>query len=169
MDTNQVQTYSIFINPQHLNKLRENIWNDEPLPATLEFSKERYKIALMYRGSHIREFPKKSYEISFIKPGFFFSQTTIHLNAEYIDPSFMRNKLSFDFFMNSVFYRRKLGLFHCTLTGNLKDCIYRSKLSTNIFSEIADFLKARFFTQSTTMQTFRYTVRWTKTINIHWT
>lgn len=98
MDTNQVQTYSIFINPQHLNKLRENIWNDEPLPATLEFSKERYKIALMYRGSHIREFPKKSYEISFIKPGFFFSQTTIHLNAEYIDPSFMRNKLSFDFF-----------------------------------------------------------------------
>lgn len=98
MITDKIHTYSIFINPQHLKILRENIWNDEPVPATLEFNKKRYKITMMYRGSHIREFPKKSYEISFTKPAFFYRQTTIHLNAEYIDPSFIRNKLSFDFF-----------------------------------------------------------------------
>lgn len=98
LNNNIIQTYSIFINPKNLKILRENIWSDEPVPATLKHNNKQYKITIMYRGSHIREFPKKSYEISFIKPAFFFSQSTIHLNAEYIDPSFMRNKLSLDFF-----------------------------------------------------------------------
>ncbi len=98
MSSSDIQSYSIYIHPQDLKFLRKDIWDEEPVPAKLKFDKKQHHIEIMYRGSHIREFPKKSYEISFVKPKLFFGQTNLHLNAEYIDPSYIRNKLSLDFF-----------------------------------------------------------------------
>jgi spore coat protein H len=90
--------YKLFIKPMDLRELRRDIWIDEPLPAQLTIDGKRLDIDIAYRGSHIRDFPKKSYQVSFYKPKSFRGSKQIHLNAEFKDPSLIRNKLSFDFF-----------------------------------------------------------------------
>jgi spore coat protein H len=99
--TNQnLPIYKVFIHPKDLSELRKEIWSDDPVPAYLtpNQSKKKYEIDLVYRGSHIREFLKKSYHIKFYNPKTFHGLKEFHLNAEFKDPSMIRNKLSFDFF-----------------------------------------------------------------------
>ncbi|OZM56211.1 spore coat protein [Lottiidibacillus patelloidae] len=100
MTNHNLPIYKVFIHPKDLSDLRKEIWSDEPVPAYLtpNQSKKKYDIDIVYRGSHIREFVKKSYHIKFYKPEFFHGLKEFHLNAEYKDPSMIRNKLSFDFF-----------------------------------------------------------------------
>ncbi|MEC1524242.1 CotH kinase family protein [Neobacillus niacini] len=93
-----VLKYEIFINPKWLQKLEDDIWEDEHVPAVLKFANKRYKIGLTYRGNVIRKKKKKSYNIIFQKPYLFDGAHEIHLNAEYDDISLSRNKLSLDFF-----------------------------------------------------------------------
>nr|WP_182504153.1 CotH kinase family protein [Peribacillus huizhouensis] len=90
--------YKFFIHPLDFSELRRDIWCDDPITAKLNVNKKRYDIDLAYRGSHIRSFRKKSYHIAFHKPSTFRNAKEWHLNAEYKDPSFIRNKLSLDFF-----------------------------------------------------------------------
>ncbi|MEH7109689.1 CotH kinase family protein [Bacillus sp. JJ1764] len=90
--------YKLFIRPVDLKELKRDIWKNTPLPAQLSIDGKRLDIDVCYRGSHIRDFPKKSYQISFYKPAYYRGSKLIHLNAEYKDPSMIRNKLSFDFF-----------------------------------------------------------------------
>ncbi|WP_066066669.1 CotH kinase family protein [Neobacillus soli] len=90
--------YKLFIKPTDLRELKRDIWIDEPIPAQLTIEGKKLEIDLSYRGSHIRDFAKKSYQISFYKPTKFKGSKLFHLNAEFKDPSFIRNKLSFDFF-----------------------------------------------------------------------
>jgi len=94
----KIPEYKLFIRPNDLRELRRDIWIDEPIPAQLTIEGKRLDIDVAYRGSHIRDFPKKSYQVSFYKPKKFRGSNHIHLNAEYKDPSLIRNKLSFDFF-----------------------------------------------------------------------
>ncbi|ABO50028.1 spore coat protein (inner) [Desulforamulus reducens MI-1] len=93
-----IPSYSLFINPRDLRELRSDIWNNEHVPAQLKISNTSYQVEIAYRGALTRELPKKSYHLKFIKPETFAGGREIHLNAEYLDPSLMRNKLSFDFF-----------------------------------------------------------------------
>ncbi|MED0660915.1 CotH kinase family protein [Bacillus smithii] len=90
--------YEIYIHPKDFQELKRDIWNDEPLPAKLKIGKKKIDIDIAYRGSHIRKFEKKSYHIAFYKPKIYRGAKEIHLNAEFKDPSIIRNKLSFDFF-----------------------------------------------------------------------
>ncbi|MEB3100077.1 CotH kinase family protein [Ferviditalea candida] len=71
--------------------LEENIWSPKYVNAYLLKGNVREPIQLRYRGGHTREYPKRSYEI--VR-----GNETIHLNAEYDDPSLIRNALSFQFF-----------------------------------------------------------------------
>jgi spore coat protein H len=96
--TAKLPHYKLFINPYDLRELKRDIWIDEPIPAQLTIDGKRLEVDIAYRGSHIRDFLKKSYQVSFYKPKKFRSSNHIHLNAEYKDPSLIRNKLSFDFF-----------------------------------------------------------------------
>jgi spore coat protein H len=91
-------SYSLFIHPKDVQELRADVWCDDPVPAKLKVGKQQYEIDIAYRGSLIREFPKKSYHIQFYQPRLFHGAHEFHLNAEYLDPSMMRNKLSLDFF-----------------------------------------------------------------------
>lgn len=90
--------FRLFIHPQDINELRRDIWIDEPVPARLAIQKKKLEVDIAYRGSHIRKFEKKSYNIKFFKPKRYRNAVEIHLNAEYKDPSLIRNKLSLDFF-----------------------------------------------------------------------
>ncbi|MCH7322035.1 CotH kinase family protein [Solibacillus sp. MA9] len=93
-----IPEYQLFIHPIDLSELRKDIWCDDPIPAKLTINKRKYDIDIAYRGSHIRDFRKKSYHISFNKPSTYRNAKEIHINAEYKDPSLLRNKLSLDFF-----------------------------------------------------------------------
>ncbi|HEX6923680.1 MAG TPA: CotH kinase family protein [Bacillales bacterium] len=90
--------YSIFVRPYNLEALGEDIWQEDLVPAKLEIKEKPYIIGFVYRGSHIRKFPKKSYYCKFLQPNRFLGAKEIHLNAEYMDLSLIRNKLSLDFF-----------------------------------------------------------------------
>lgn len=95
-----IPNYNIFINPRELRELRRDIWSDDHVPAKLKVGNVTYQIEIAYRGALTREMPKKSYHISFIKPATFAGGRELHLNAEYLDPSIIRNKLSFTFFQS---------------------------------------------------------------------
>lgn len=90
--------YRLFIHPLDLNELRKDIWIDDPVSAKLTINGKKFEVDIAYRGSHIRGFPKKSYQVSLYKPTTYRNANVFHLNAEFKDPSFIRNKLSFDFF-----------------------------------------------------------------------
>ncbi|PZD95092.1 spore coat protein CotH [Paenibacillus sambharensis] len=62
------------------------------IPVSVTSGRRVYQAVLMVRGGHTRSCPKKSYELR-IKGGH-----TFHWNAEYEDPSMIRNALSFHFF-----------------------------------------------------------------------
>ncbi len=95
-----IPTISIFIESRHLEELEDNVWDEESHPARLVVDNTSYDIGITYRGDHIRNFPKKSYRIDFGTYNEEFKGREVHLNAEYRDPSLIRNKLSFDFFRN---------------------------------------------------------------------
>lgn len=97
-DEYKMETFKLFIHPADLKELKSDIWCDEPVSGQLKLGGKKFDIDVNYRGSHIRKFRKKSYEISFVKPNKYRGAKILHLNAEYRDPSLIRNKLSFDFF-----------------------------------------------------------------------
>ncbi|MEK5393146.1 CotH kinase family protein [Margalitia sp. FSL K6-0131] len=94
----QMINYHLYVHPLDLRELKKDIWNDEPVPGKLTINQKKFDIDVVYRGSHIRKLEKKSYNISFYKPSNYKGKKEIHLNAEYKDPSMIRNKLSLDFF-----------------------------------------------------------------------
>jgi len=93
-----IPMYNLFIEPLDLEELQRDVWIDDPVPARLLSKGEKLDVDIAFRGSHIREFKKKSYHIGFYKPAIYQGAREIHLNAEYKDPSIIRNKLSLDFF-----------------------------------------------------------------------
>ncbi|PJN86856.1 CotH kinase family protein [Bacillus sp. mrc49] len=109
--------YQLFIPPVNLMELRRDIWCNDPLPAKLTINKKKLDIDIVYRGSHIREFRKKSYHVVFYKPHIFKGAKEIHLNAEYNDKSLLRNKLSLDFFADIGTLAPKSQFVHLNLNG----------------------------------------------------
>lgn len=93
-----IPIYNLYLEPLDLKELQRDVWIDDPVPAKLLIQREKLDVDIAYRGSHIREFNKKSYHVGFHHPPTYQGAREIHLNAEYKDPSFIRNKLSLDFF-----------------------------------------------------------------------
>lgn len=77
--------------------MQDDVWSDSFVSASLSTGNgRRESIRIRFRGNHTRKYNKKSYEITN-------GSRTLHLNAEYDDPSMIRNALSFKFL-------RSLGL-----------------------------------------------------------
>ena len=93
-----IPSFFLNIEEENMEELRSDLWNDDPVPASLKVDDVTYDVDIAYRGSYTRKFRKRSYRIEFIDPETFSGAREIHLNAEYKDPSLIRNKLSFDFF-----------------------------------------------------------------------
>ncbi|CAH1222666.1 Inner spore coat protein H [Paenibacillus allorhizoplanae] len=100
MEHTAIPTYGITIEPKDLKVLIADVWKDDPVPAKLIVDNIPHEIGISYRGDHTRNFQKKSYSIDFRSYKEEFAGREIHLNAEYRDPSLIRNKLSFDFFQS---------------------------------------------------------------------
>ncbi len=71
--------------------LERNLWSERYVEARLNDGNGWKPVNVRYRGGHTRGYPKRSYEI--VDRGI-----ATHYNAEYDDPSMMRNALSFAFF-----------------------------------------------------------------------
>ncbi|SDE60391.1 spore coat protein H [Paenibacillus sp. UNCCL117] len=81
----------IVIVESQLNQLKQNLWSDRFVAAEMNEGAKRMPIRLRYRGGHTRAYPKRSFEV---RAG----ARTRHFNAEYEDPSLLRNRLSLSFF-----------------------------------------------------------------------
>ncbi|XEC93464.1 CotH kinase family protein [Paenibacillus tarimensis] len=83
----------IHIGSEQLEQLRkDDVWSKRLIPVQLEIDGITVDAKLRHRGGHTRAYPKKSYELQ-LDDG-----TTLHWNAEYDDPSMIRNALSFHYF-----------------------------------------------------------------------
>ncbi|WP_335868898.1 CotH kinase family protein [Bacillus sp. 2205SS5-2] len=98
MIDHRLTSHHLLIHPADLKELRSDIWCEEPVPAILKKNKKNVHVDFVYRGSHIRELEKKSYNLQYRRPKIVQGTRELHLNAEFKDPSMMRNKLSLDFF-----------------------------------------------------------------------
>lgn len=98
--SNIIPSYSVTIERRNLEDLQNDVWSDIPVPAYLNAEQKTFDVGIAYRGSYTRNFRKKSYWIQFFQPRYFNGYREIHLNAEYKDPSLIRNKLSLDFFQD---------------------------------------------------------------------
>lgn len=72
-------------------ELERNLWTDRYVAAGMVSGGILEQVKVRYRGGHTREYPKRSYEV--VRGG-----KTYHYNAEFDDPSMIRNALSFAFF-----------------------------------------------------------------------
>lgn len=101
--------YHIVIDASERERMQKQIWSGTFVRGRLLYGGRNVPIRVRYRGGHTRDYPKKSYEIRI-------GGKTYHFNAEYDDPSLMRNALSFRFFQSigvSSPYTR-----HCLLRLN---------------------------------------------------
>ncbi|MDB4866658.1 MAG: spore coat protein CotH [Cohnella sp.] len=71
--------------------LEKNLWNDRFVPAVMKTNGQTANIKVRFRGGHTRGYTKRSYEV--VRNG-----EAFHYNAEFDDPSMIRNALSFAFF-----------------------------------------------------------------------
>lgn len=83
--------YRIAVPAQEYQQLTSNIWSEQLVKGSIQMDGKQIPIRIRYRGGHTRGYPKKSFEIRT-------SSRTYHFNAEYDDPSLLRNALSFRFF-----------------------------------------------------------------------
>ncbi|OKL35872.1 CotH kinase family protein [Domibacillus mangrovi] len=95
-----IPSYFLIIKESNLDDLRRDVSSDNPVSAYLKVGNVTYNINIAYRGSYTRKFRKRSFWIEFVNPNRCSGARIIHLNAEYRDPSLIRNKLSFDFFQD---------------------------------------------------------------------
>lgn len=93
-----MEKYLVLIHPSKLKRMNQNIWEHDYADGILKTGNKKFSIKISLRGNQIRKHKKKSYQILFENPSLMDGQHEIHLNAEYNDPSLIRNKLSFDFF-----------------------------------------------------------------------
>ncbi|WP_027094362.1 CotH kinase family protein [Cohnella thermotolerans] len=72
-------------------EMERNLWNDRYVNAVMHANGRNVPVRVRFRGGHTREYPKRSYEV--VRQG-----QSFHYNAEFDDPSMIRNALSFRFF-----------------------------------------------------------------------
>ncbi|MED1789425.1 MULTISPECIES: CotH kinase family protein [Brevibacillus] len=92
------QVYYVTVTDEGIAYLDQHIRSDVRIDAFLSIHQKAYPVQVSYRGAHTRELAKKSYTLYFPDDNRFHGQREIHLNAEMLDPSLMRNALSFAFF-----------------------------------------------------------------------
>ena len=95
--SSKLPVYHINILQKNLDKLNEDIYSDEYVPATVILEETcYYDVGIRYRGLTSRDAPKKSYKINFKTGNRFKNRDKMNLKSEYCDMSLMREHLSFE-------------------------------------------------------------------------
>ncbi|WP_144555553.1 CotH kinase family protein [Bacillus sp. X1(2014)] len=100
-DKTNLPVYSLFIRRWDLRELNYKLRPfDDPVPAKLFIEDMNFDISTKFRGNYTRKLRKRSYFIKLKRLQTFNGAREFHLNAEYKDPSSIRNKLSLDLFQS---------------------------------------------------------------------
>lgn len=83
--------YYLEIDKNDLESLYDNPYEDKYYPATFRYDTLNYKCEVRFRGASSRNLPKKSWKIKFPSAKNYFGVEKLNLNAEYRDPTLMRN------------------------------------------------------------------------------
>ncbi|MFN2747053.1 MULTISPECIES: CotH kinase family protein [Bacillus] len=140
MSATALAAFRLHVRPKDLLDLKKDIWNDKAVPGMLQTVSKQAPVFISYRGAHTRKLRKKSYFVQYQKQTGKKPEAEFHLNAEYNDPSFIRNRLSFHFF-------ERIGVLspsasHCFLYVNGK----KEGIYLKIESVDDEFLKRRHLT-----------------------
>ncbi len=91
--------YHLNIAEADLGYLLADPYRDEYVPAMIIMDGASVDCQVRFRGATSRKYPKKSWRVKFTKKTTpFENRTSLNLNADYIDPSHMRNYLAFSLF-----------------------------------------------------------------------
>ncbi|MBJ6363864.1 CotH kinase family protein [Paenibacillus sp. GCM10012307] len=102
---------SIHIDSNEIKRMQEeDVWSTRFIQVTLEMDGIAMPARIRHRGGHTRLYPKKSYEVVLD------NGTALQWNAEYDDPSMLRNALSFHYF-NTIGVEAP-GTKHCNVEWN---------------------------------------------------
>ena len=82
----------VTVHPEVWESLHQDPWTDRTADVRVILGPRTLSARLKIRGGHTRGYPKPSYELRIA------NGHTFHWNAEYDDPSLIRNALSFYFF-----------------------------------------------------------------------
>jgi spore coat protein CotH len=88
-----IEEYRLVCNPDSLAYIMENPKTDHFIPVEVTFKGKTHKGRLRLRGDTSREFPKKSLKIQLLDDNGQ-KTSTINLNAEYLDKSYIHQHLS---------------------------------------------------------------------------
>lgn len=115
----KLPVYEMFISQENLDKLNEDIFSDEYVPADVIIEGIHYDdVKIRYRGLTSRDAPKKSYKINFKSSNRHNGRDKINLKAEYTDKSLMREFLSFQLLGQAGLHASKTKFVHLKLNGN---------------------------------------------------
>jgi len=92
MSNEKLPIREITLDGADLQELNRNPWSKIFKNAELKMDERTYSTQFGLRGGHTRNYLKKSFEVRLP------NKRTLHWNAEFDDPSMMRNALSFYFF-----------------------------------------------------------------------
>lgn len=95
----ELRTYNITCNPGEFAYILENPMEDIYIDCTLEYNDVVFTDArIRLRGETSREYPKKSFKVNFDADRRFYGRDKMNLVSEWMDRSFAREFLAYDFF-----------------------------------------------------------------------
>lgn len=101
--TTQLPVYSLYLDQARINYLNDNPWDKTPQDGGITIAGQSFpSVGLRYRGDSALWLWKKNWKVEFPKGTGYFDQEwgyerdELNLNAECVDPTMMREKLSYD-------------------------------------------------------------------------
>ncbi|MFZ5515073.1 MAG: CotH kinase family protein [Candidatus Zhuqueibacterota bacterium] len=108
----------MFISPENLAKLNEDVFSDEYVPADVVIEGVRFtNVGIRYRGLTSRDAPKKSYKINFKSSNRYHGRDKMNFKAEYCDKSLMREFLSYQLLDVAGLHAARTRFVHLRLNG----------------------------------------------------
>lgn len=101
--TTQLPVYSLYLDQAKVNYLNDNPWDKTPQDGGITIAGQSYpSVGLRYRGDSALWLWKKNWKVEFpngsgyVDPEWGYERDELNLNAECVDPTMMREKLSYD-------------------------------------------------------------------------
>ncbi|MEA3496181.1 MAG: CotH kinase family protein [Bacteroidota bacterium] len=100
----QTKSINIVCNETDFQNIYTNYKENIYIPVTIKYESHQWNAEMRIRGDASRVLPKKSFKIKFTNDTFVTGKTTLILNSEYNDKSYLRTFLSTYLFNQSNYY-----------------------------------------------------------------
>lgn len=95
----ELRSYYIDCDQDEFDYIIEDPWENRYIDCTLEYNRQVWRNAqIRIRGESSRGYPKKSFKVNFDSDNRFFNRDKINLISEWMDSTYCREYLAYDFF-----------------------------------------------------------------------